>query len=176
MGDYVNRLGNIRRIHDMNNVRPGRIRHVIYVNPDEDRNDEQFRKRYRFTREGFTRILDILQDDLPEPTDNRGNPVPPSIKLKAALRFYATGSFQIVAGDLLHISQSSVSQIVAKVSRAIARKRAQLVHSVSWGTSSNGYASEVHGNCRVSSCCWLCGWESCPDTIPKSGKSRALSV
>ena len=55
----------------------------------------------------------MLRDDLPEPIDNRGNPIHPEIQLKAALQFYAPGSFQIVARDLTNISQASISKIVA---------------------------------------------------------------
>ncbi|XP_064649982.1 putative nuclease HARBI1 [Lineus longissimus] len=127
MAAYVNRIENIRRLVDIENGHPRRVRHLHYVDLDENRTDEDFRKRYRFTRDGFTRILYFLRDDLPEPVNNRGNPVPPSLQLRIALRFYATGSFQIVAEDLLQISQSSVSKIVANVSRVIARKRGDFI-------------------------------------------------
>ena len=82
MGDYLNRVANIRRLQNLNNIDPGRgprNRHINYVDPDAHRNDGEFKKRYRFTREGFAHILDILQDDIPEPFDRRGNPIPPSI-------------------------------------------------------------------------------------------------
>ncbi|XP_064638335.1 putative nuclease HARBI1 [Lineus longissimus] len=82
MGDYLNRVANLGRLQDINNIgdlQGPRIRHVIYVDPDRP------------------------------------------------LRFYACGSFQIVAGDLVDISQASLSKIVAKVSSAIARKRAQII-------------------------------------------------
>ncbi|XP_064649983.1 putative nuclease HARBI1 [Lineus longissimus] len=127
MGDYIRRVQNIERLQIAARPRVPRIRHTIYVDPDVRRNDEQFRKRYRFAREGFRQILNMLRDDLPEPIDNRGNPIPPEIQVKAALRFYATGNFQIVAGDLTDISQPSLSIIVVKVSNAIARKRQQFI-------------------------------------------------
>lgn len=41
-------------------------------------------------------------------------------KLYAALRFYGTGTFQMVVGDLTGISRSSVSRIIQEVSEAIA--------------------------------------------------------
>ena len=37
----------------------------------------------------------------------------------AALRFYATGSFQIVVGDLKGLSQSSISGCISRVTYAI---------------------------------------------------------
>ena len=128
MGDYIRKIQNVERLQVAARPRVPRICHTIYVDPDVRRNDEQFRQRYRFTREGFSQILDMLRDDLPEPVDKRGNPIPPEIQLKAALRFYATGNFQIVAGDLTDISQPSVSKIVVvKVSNAIARKRQHFI-------------------------------------------------
>ena len=123
MGDYIRRIQNIERLQIAARPRFLRIRHTIYVDPDVRRNDGRFRQRYRFTREGFRQILDMLRDDLSEPIDKRGNPIPPEIQLKAALRFYATGIFQIVAGDLTDISQPSVFRLVVKVSSAIERKR-----------------------------------------------------
>lgn len=41
-------------------------------------------------------------------------------QLLVALRYYASGSFYIVAGDLIRISKSTTCRIIRKVSRAIA--------------------------------------------------------
>lgn len=60
MGDYIQRVQNIGRLQIAARQRVPRIRHTIYVDPDVRRNDEQFRKRYRFTSEGFRQILDVL--------------------------------------------------------------------------------------------------------------------
>ncbi|PSN29929.1 hypothetical protein C0J52_26973 [Blattella germanica] len=53
--------------------------------------------------------------------NQRGLPVPIHIKVLTALRFYATGSMQIVCGDLRTISQSSVIRIIAEISEHLAR-------------------------------------------------------
>lgn len=53
-------------------------------------------------------------------TDNRGCPVPPVQQLLLVLRYFAAESFQIVAGDLVHVGQPTVSRYVAAMSRAIA--------------------------------------------------------
>ena len=50
------------------------------------------------------------------------------VQLLASLRFFDTGSFQSIAGDLLHILQSSVSRIVGKVAKAIAAHHQQFIH------------------------------------------------
>ena len=89
--------------------------------------EEDFRKRYRFTKAGFVYILNILEDDIQEAEDNRGHPIPPDVQLQVALRYYATGTFQIVCGDVCNVSQSSVSRIVRKVSKAIAMKSTDFI-------------------------------------------------
>jgi hypothetical protein len=89
--------------------------------------DDAFFKRFRFTRDGFQYLLDFLGDDLPEADDNRGRPFTPSTQLLVALRYYATGSFQIVHGDLQGVSQPSACRIVRRISKVIARKRAEVI-------------------------------------------------
>ena len=42
-------------------------------------------------------------------------------QLLITLRFYVTGTFQLVLADLIHIDKSTVSRIVHKVTAAIAR-------------------------------------------------------
>lgn len=44
------------------------------------------------------------------------------------MRFFASGSFQSIAGDLLDISQSSVSRVVGKVSKAIAANHQEFIN------------------------------------------------
>lgn len=123
MSDYVTRTNQLRR-----------IRYEILTrrwNDGEDGDDKltdsEFYQRYRFTRRGFEYIFQLLKNDLSDPITNRGNPIPPRTQLKVALRFFATGCFQIVIGDLLKLSQTSVSRIVAKVSNSIAKLRTSFI-------------------------------------------------
>ena len=64
--------------------------------------------------------MDLLLQVLSNPSE-RGLPLPPALKLLVVLRFYATGSFHIVAGDLEKISQPSVSRLVKYLSTAIGK-------------------------------------------------------
>lgn len=50
-------------------------------------------------------------------------PLPPSLQIMVALRFYANGNFQAVAGDLRGISKASVSRIVNAVSSTLVALR-----------------------------------------------------
>ena len=55
--------------------------------------------------------------------NQRGLPVSPLISVLISLRYFATGSFQIVQADLFAVSQATVSRIVSRISRAIALLR-----------------------------------------------------
>ena len=69
----------------------------------------------------------MISDDLSTFSGKASN-IPPMLQLLASLRFFATGSFQSIVGDLLHISQSSVSCIVGKVAKAIAAHHQIFIH------------------------------------------------
>ncbi|CAC5423008.1 HARBI1 [Mytilus coruscus] len=77
-------------------------------------------------REAILNIVDILTDDL-EPKTMRSHSVPASLQVLTALRYYATGSFQQVVGDLVGLSQPTISRIVSRTSRALAAKVADFI-------------------------------------------------
>ena len=67
-------------------------------------------------------------DDQLEHNSERNEGLSPMNQLLITLRFYATGSFQIVVGDLFDVSKATVCRTVHKVTRAIAGLRAKYVH------------------------------------------------
>ncbi|KAH7966436.1 hypothetical protein HPB49_016240 [Dermacentor silvarum] len=86
--------------------------------PMEVYNDAELSWQYRFSKQAVLRLLEMLPL---VPKDNeRGHPVPPLLQLLIALRFYGAGTFQVVTGDLVTVSQSTVSRIIARMSRMIA--------------------------------------------------------
>ncbi|XP_013144283.1 PREDICTED: putative nuclease HARBI1 [Papilio polytes] len=97
-----------------------------FQNPFDFYSSEEFRRRYRFSKDIVHSVI------LPMVTDSdlltrRGLPVPPIYQLIVTLRFYATGNFQMVTGDLIQLSQPTVSRIVKKVSRLICFKIRQFI-------------------------------------------------
>ena len=68
--------------------------------------DEEFRDRFRFTKPNFLFILRTLQQSI-SPQRNQG--------ILIALRFFATGHFQVTDGDLTQESQPSVSRIIKRI-------------------------------------------------------------
>ncbi|XP_069702656.1 putative nuclease HARBI1 [Periplaneta americana] len=110
----------IEEVNELQEIRaPKRyLRNVM--NPFEFYNDIEFKRRFRFhKRTVLDLILPKIERTLAKP-NQRGLPVPPVLQLLICLRFYATGSFQIVIGDLCSLSQSTVSRVVNRVSRILA--------------------------------------------------------
>ena len=93
--------------------------------------EEQFRSRFRLTKDGFREMLNIIEADIPAHNE-RGNPIPAEIKLLLTLRYYATGTFQEACGDLCYISQLTASRIIKRVSEAIARLK---IHYIQFPTA-----------------------------------------
>ncbi|XP_030749561.1 putative nuclease HARBI1 [Sitophilus oryzae] len=85
-------------------------------NPIEFYEDQAFCYRYRFSK---TFVLNVLLPLVANSLDSE--PVSPLIQLLTSLRYYATGDFQLVNGDLRGISRESVSLIIKNVSEGIAR-------------------------------------------------------
>nr|XP_054923454.1 putative nuclease HARBI1 [Dermacentor andersoni] len=94
-------------------VSPLRPRLKDRQNPMEVYNDAEFSWRYRFSMQAVLRLLEMLSL---VPKDNeRVHPVPPLLQLLIALRFYGAGTFQVVTGDLVNVSQATVSRIIARM-------------------------------------------------------------
>lgn len=92
------------------------------IDPVEYYLDEDFRKRYRFTKDTFRFLCDEFEDDLGRKTA-RHYALSTETQLAIALRYYATGSFLEVVGDtLMAVAKSTVSQVVYDVSLALSQK------------------------------------------------------
>ena len=91
------------------------------TNPMELFDEHDFYERFRFTKAGVTYLCNLLQDDL-SPVCSRSHAISLPMKICTALRFCATGSFQMLVGDTNSISQPSVSRIVNQFITAMAGK------------------------------------------------------
>lgn len=64
-------------------------------NPFEFYNNQEFKRRFRFSKEAILyELLPKIEEDLAK-INNRGLPVPPVMQLLICLRFYASASFQV---------------------------------------------------------------------------------
>lgn len=87
---------------------------------------EEFVQRYRFTKDTFHHILRTFKEDI-APKDRRGDPIAAEDRLLLTLRYYATGSFQMVLADLIMVDQATVCRLVKQTTLAIARKFHQYI-------------------------------------------------
>ncbi|PSN30448.1 hypothetical protein C0J52_27078 [Blattella germanica] len=115
---YVEYLENIGDAQHVNNFR----------NDDfENISDAKFYERYRLKKEVVRMIVQETEDRL-EYTTDRNHPLTPLQQILLALRFYATGSFEIVIGDMNGVSKATVSRYVKKVSDVLATWRPRYIN------------------------------------------------
>lgn len=89
--------------------------------------DSEFKVRYRFSKETVVCILRLISPNL-EHVTMRSMPLSPMDKLLVSLRFYATGSFQVVIGDVIHVHKSTVCRIIRLVSFWLASQRKHFIN------------------------------------------------
>ncbi|CAC5359119.1 HARBI1 [Mytilus coruscus] len=108
-----------------NNLRRNRI-FRDRLNPLDAYDDHELLYRYRMSRQTLMRVIDMVRDDIVYETQ-RSHALTPEQQTFAAIRYYATGSFQTVVGDIMGISQPSISRIVQRVSSALCRHAGQYI-------------------------------------------------
>ncbi|XP_054272722.1 putative nuclease HARBI1 [Macrosteles quadrilineatus] len=96
------------------------------ANDFDDLDEIDFVTGYRLSKRTTLSVLETIEDELEFPTD-KNDCVAPINQLLCALRFYATGCYQSVSGDLSGFSTSTSHRIVHRVSCAIAAKRGDFV-------------------------------------------------
>jgi len=95
-------------------------------NPIELYNSYEFKLRFHMYKETAIFIARLIEEDLCSPI-KRGVHIPGIIQTLIAIRFYVTNSFQIVVGELHNITQPTVSNIILRVSKAIAKCRSRFI-------------------------------------------------
>ena len=117
------RYRQLRNYANRRNIHVRQIRHLRdRLNPLEEYDDEDFRLRFRLTKDSVSDLVKVLDKDLQHQT-RRGLPLTPMQQVLIALRFYATGTFQRVIGDLFGVSVIAACTIIHKVSRAFAKQK-----------------------------------------------------
>ena len=95
-------------------------------NPFEVYTNDEFKQRFRFHKHTVHLLLQLIISDL-DIGSTRNQYIPPVLQITAALKFYATGNFQITDGDLIGLSQPSVCRIIKRVSISIAGKKLHFI-------------------------------------------------
>lgn len=96
------------------------------LHPFDIYDDTDLISRYRMPRHVLMEVIDLIRDRVEHPT-NRSHAIPAVLQVLCAMRYYATGSFQLVTGDLGNISQPSVSRIIRRVSSALHGVSARII-------------------------------------------------
>ncbi|XP_023239457.1 uncharacterized protein LOC111638057 [Centruroides sculpturatus] len=113
--DYINRMERrSRRI-----ISPRR-------NELEQLDDYDFLCRYRLPKDSVRNLLGRIGHNLVS-RSSKNYAMSPMEQLLLALRFYATGTFQFVVGDLNDLSQSSACRAINRVSFLIAQISADYI-------------------------------------------------
>lgn len=92
----------------------------------ETLNDAEFRYRFRFTKETVINILEMIEEEIaPRGSGNKANSA--MNKLLMTLAFYASGSFQILYGDLFRVHRTTAGRLAREVTKALIRHRPQII-------------------------------------------------
>ncbi|XP_064074865.1 putative nuclease HARBI1 [Vanessa tameamea] len=87
--------------------------------------DEEFRKRYRFSKKTATFIINLVREDLK--LSAKGCGTSPELQVLTAIRCWGRREVQEDAGDLHGLSQATTSRICNRVARALARHSSEFI-------------------------------------------------
>ena len=98
-------------------------------NPLEEYDGEDFRLCFRFRKDSVIDPVKILDKDLQHET-RRGLPLTPMQEVLIALRFYATGTFERVVGDLFGVSVFAACRSFTRFQGQLQNKKDFSCHSL----------------------------------------------
>jgi len=117
------------RLNKLKRVQKFRFTRIITdrSNTIKSLSELEFCMRYRFKKDTVMYILNIISKDLDKCGPKRGIQIPKILKLLVAIRFYASGTFQSVIGDVTSLSQGTVCTVLKNVSYSIAKYTTQFI-------------------------------------------------
>lgn len=96
------------------------------INPTAFYREGEFKRRFRMSKNTVLQLTDSIAHLLQHATDHN-HALPPIIQVCGCLRLLAGGSFQIIAGDLINVSQSTISRTMNRFLNAIITLRRDTV-------------------------------------------------
>lgn len=94
--------------------------------PLEVYNDNQVFRKFRFHGQAILDLTDSVGNDLQYLLPRKGS-LTPSLQVLLTLRFYATGEFQDVTGDLIGVGQSTACRTITRVTRVLCEHVAEWI-------------------------------------------------
>lgn len=107
--------------------RPVSRRNPVKLNAFDEYSDEEFRVRFRVSKDTVLNLDSVFGSSI-KPLTNRNRALQPVDQILITLRYYATGSYQRVIGDIFHVEQPTVHRIVHKVTRKIAAMKSLYIN------------------------------------------------
>ncbi|CAG5049906.1 unnamed protein product [Parnassius apollo] len=104
----------------------GSRRNDIKLDAFNKYDDKEFRARFRVSK-GTVLHLDSVFGSKIKPLTKRNRSLQSVDHILITLRYYATGSYQRVIGDIFHIEQPSVHRIGHRVTEHIASMRSRYI-------------------------------------------------
>lgn len=105
--------------------------------------DEHLLRAYRFPRHEILWLCDELRPQLERRT-KRSHALPVHTQVLAALRFFASGTFQSVLGDSVGIAQPSMSRIIEQVTNVLCDKATREIKMPMTAEDINNTVREFH--------------------------------
>ena len=90
------------------------------THPFETFDDETVFKKFRFRRQDTVTTTDIIERDIT--ASNRTGSLTPLLQVLVTLRYFDSGAFQDICGELIGVNQLTVSSAVTRVTDALLRQ------------------------------------------------------
>ena len=103
--------------------------------PLDSYDDIELIRRFRFSKSAILKITELVGNHL-NSTD-RSHAAPPHIQVCVALQFFASGTFQLICGDGVQVSQSSASRYINAVAVGLQENYSKFVKMPSSSEKAN---------------------------------------
>ncbi|XP_031354451.1 putative nuclease HARBI1 [Photinus pyralis] len=90
--------------------------------------EENFRIRYRMRKATAERIIQMIEGQIAPFINNRGSPISATVQFLATVRYLAKGAYGVDIADQHGLSQPSLSNIIKRVSQALAAHRHRFIN------------------------------------------------
>lgn len=98
------------------------------IDPFIKYSNSEFKRRYRVSKALARRIIGLIREELEHHNGTlRGKPISSDLQVLATLRYLGKGAYQQDMADLHGFSQPTLSRIIARVVRALARHLIQFI-------------------------------------------------
>jgi len=95
-------------------------------NPLIEYNEADFKAHFRFNRDNFFKLVDLVKGEL-NSSDKRGLPLSPLQQLALTLAFYASGAFQRICGQMLGVKKACAHQTIKRGTTILSDKSHEFI-------------------------------------------------